>query len=77
MLFVEVNSMYCMLLIRDIFLKSVYEPTNVLNKIQFMTSIKLLHVSAPGCHQQGAFYVEQGMQVQHASLGGMIEILKS
>jgi len=27
-------------------------PQNALNKMQFMTTIKLLHVSAPGCHPQ-------------------------
>jgi hypothetical protein len=30
-------------------------PTNALDKIQFMTSIKLLHVSASGCPLQGVF----------------------
>jgi len=30
------------------------EPTNALNKIQIMTSINLLQVSAPGCHPQGS-----------------------
>jgi hypothetical protein len=28
---------------------------NVLNKIQFMTSVIVLHVSAPGCNPQGIF----------------------
>lgn len=31
--------------------KSTYQPTNVL-KMQFMTSIKLLHILALGCHPQ-------------------------
>jgi hypothetical protein len=31
----------------------IREPTNALNKIQFLTSINLLQVSAPGCHLQG------------------------
>jgi hypothetical protein len=38
-----------------IFPQSTHQPTNVLNKIQFMTSIKHLHVSAPGYHPQGFF----------------------
>ena len=53
-----------MLLIPCVFLQS----TNVLDKIQFMTSIKLLHVLAPGCHPQGVFY-NKGIQVQHANQG--------
>jgi len=36
-------------------LQLIYQPTNVLNKIQFITCIKLIHVSAPGCHPQGVF----------------------
>ena len=28
------------------------QPNNALNKLQFMTSINLLHVSAPGFHPQ-------------------------
>jgi hypothetical protein len=31
---------------------ATHQPTNALNKIQFMTSIYLLHVSAAGCHPQ-------------------------
>jgi len=46
-----------MLLTLCTFLQSLYQPTNALNKIQqttnhiiqFMASIKLLHVSAPEC----------------------------
>lgn len=33
----------------------IYQSTNVFNKIQFITCIKLIHVSAPGCHPQGVF----------------------
>ena len=33
-----------------------------------MTSVKLLHVSAPGCHPQGDFQ-NKAIQVQHATLG--------
>ena len=35
------------------FTQSTPQPTNALNKIQFMTSIKHLHVSAPGYRPQG------------------------
>jgi len=45
-----------MLLTTCISLQLGYQPNNALNKIQFMTSIKLLHVSAPRCHLQGGFY---------------------
>jgi len=31
---------------------AIHQPTNALTKIQFMTSIYLLHVSAAGCHPQ-------------------------
>jgi len=34
-------------------LQSIYQPTHALNKIQFMTSIKLPCVSALGCTPQG------------------------
>jgi len=36
--------------------------SSTFNQIQFMTSIKLLHVSAPGCHPQGVF-LNKGIQV--------------
>jgi hypothetical protein len=38
-----------------LFCNIIYQPKNVLNKIQFMTYIKLIRVSAPGCHPQGVF----------------------
>lgn len=38
-----------------IFSQSVYQPTNVLNKTQFMTSKTLLQVLALGCHPLGVF----------------------
>jgi len=41
-----------MLLIRCIFLQLI-QPIHAINKIQFITSIKLIHVSALGCHSQG------------------------
>jgi hypothetical protein len=37
------------------FTQSTPQPTNALNKIQFMTRIKHLHVSAPGYRPQGFF----------------------
>jgi len=43
----------------------MYEPTNALNKIQFMTSIKLLHVLAPRRHPKG---VIEGIEIQRANL---------
>lgn len=39
-----------MLLTPYIFLHTMYQPTDSLNKIQFMPIVKLLHVSAWGCH---------------------------
>jgi len=42
-----------MSLIPCIFLQLIHQPTNELNKTQFMTDIKFLHVWAPGCHPQG------------------------
>jgi len=38
------------------------------SKIQFMTSIKLLHVSAPERYHKGVSY-NKGIEVQHANLG--------
>ena len=34
------------------YLKSICQPNNAINNIQFMVSMKLLHVSAAGCHSQ-------------------------
>ena len=42
-----------MLLTEYIFLQSIYEPKNETDETPFMTSTKLLHVSALGCHPQG------------------------
>jgi hypothetical protein len=48
----ETNKTTCnqnfVLLIPCVFLQLIRQPTNALNKIKFMTSIKLLNVSAPG-----------------------------
>jgi hypothetical protein len=38
--------------------KWIHQPTNALNKIQFVTNINLLHVSTLGCHPQGVFQVK-------------------
>ena len=35
-----------MLLILSMIIQTMYQPTNALNKIQLMTSMKILHVSA-------------------------------
>ena len=43
-----------MLFIPCILLQLTQQPRNALPRTQFRTSIKLLHVSAPGCHPQGA-----------------------
>jgi hypothetical protein len=43
--------------------------------IQFITSIKLLHVSAPGCHPQEVF-LNEGFQVQHADPGTASQFLE-
>jgi hypothetical protein len=45
-----------------IFLQSIHQPINAINDIQFMTSIKLLHVSARVCHPQENFQIK-GIQV--------------
>jgi hypothetical protein len=46
---------FLMLIILRTFLRvfSKYQPTNALHKTQLMTIMKLLYVSAPGCHPQG------------------------
>jgi hypothetical protein len=31
----------------------IRQPENTLNKVQFMTSIKLIHVTVPRCHHRG------------------------
>jgi hypothetical protein len=54
------------LLIPRKFLQSVRQPTNALNKIQLMRSIKSLHDSVGGCHPERAFK-NKGIQIQHAN----------
>jgi len=44
----------------------MHQATDALNKIQFLTSINLLHVSTPGCQPQGIFQIK-GTEAQHAS----------
>jgi len=69
-----------MLLIPCIFLHALYQPTNALSKIQFVTSIKLLHVSAPECHPQGFYLKKKSKSSTQISLliplAGIIKILK-
>jgi hypothetical protein len=56
--------------------KSIYQPTNAINKIQqntnhkiqFMSNIELLHVVALRCHPN-ALYLNKAIQEQHTSLG--------
>jgi len=55
-----------MLFIACIFLQLMHQATDALNKIQFLTSINLLHVSTPGCQPQGIFQIK-GTEAQHAS----------
>jgi len=57
-----------MLLTLSIFLHSIHQPTNALNDMHFMTSIKLLHVSARGC-QHKEFFKIKGTEVKHAKVG--------
>jgi len=45
-----------MLLVACLFLPSIYQPTNALNKTQIVASTKFLRVSAHGCYLQGVFY---------------------
>jgi len=55
MLFVEVKQ-YVLYVAHTVrVFKSVYQSTNARNKIQFMTSIKLLQVSAAGYRPKGVF----------------------
>jgi len=57
-----------MLLTLCTFLQLIYQPTNAPNDIQFKTSIKLLHVSARGCHPLDIFQIK-GIQDQHTDVG--------
>jgi hypothetical protein len=47
-----------MLFIECICLWSIYQLTNKLNRIQFMTIINLLNVSGQECHPQGIFLIK-------------------
>ena len=57
-----------MLLTLCTFLQSIHQPTNARNGIQFKTSIKLLNVSARGCHPLDIFQIK-GIQAQHTDVG--------
>jgi hypothetical protein len=52
---------------------STYQPTNALNKIQFMTTVNLLHVLKQGCHIQGV-YEHQGL-LQNSTKGKIFIII--
>jgi hypothetical protein len=53
----------------------IQQPTTAHNKIQFMTNINLIHVSAPECHPQGGFHIKE-MQTQHVNLGTATPLLE-
>jgi hypothetical protein len=53
----------------------IYQSTYALNKIQSNISMKLLHVSAPGRHNQGVIQ-DNGVQTQHANLGNASSVLE-
>jgi hypothetical protein len=55
--------------------QSIQRPSNVPNKTQFIARIKLLHVSASGCHPQGVFQIK-GILGQHVRLGTASSLLK-
>lgn len=40
----------------------------MLNEVQFMANVSLLHVPAPGCHPQGVFQIKRILG-QHGNLG--------
>jgi hypothetical protein len=52
-----------MLLIPCTFLQLIREPSYALGKLCSEVNIKLLHVSASGCHRQGIIQ-SKGLQVQ-------------
>ena len=56
-----------MLLLQRIVLLLIHQTTNALKKIQFMSNINLLHVSAPGCHPRGLFQIKL-IDAQHATV---------
>lgn len=45
----------------------IHEPNSALNKIQFMTRINLLYVSAPDYHPKEGFPIK-GVEDQHTNL---------
>jgi hypothetical protein len=53
----------------------MHQPNYAFNKIHSEASIKLLHVSAPGCHYQGVIQ-NKGVQGQHANLAIVSPFLK-
>jgi len=60
--------------------RSIHQPTLARNKTQSVTNIKLLFVSAPGCHPQGVLWekttTSQKSKSRHCiALTEIIEIL--
>jgi hypothetical protein len=54
---------------RDILLlQLINQPTQALDKIKFMTSVNMPHVSALECHPQGVFQIK-GIQGLYDNLG--------
>jgi hypothetical protein len=53
----------------------IHEPLYALNKIHLEESTKLLHVSAPGCHNQGVIH-NNGVQAQNVNLDNVSPLLE-
>jgi hypothetical protein len=64
-----------MLFIPCAFLQVIHQPTYALNKVHLRISIKLLHVSAPGCHHQGIIQNKR-VQAPAASVGIVTPVLE-
>jgi hypothetical protein len=56
--------------------RSIHQPTLARNKTQSMTNIKLLFVSAPGCHPQGVLWKKTNTSQKKANPGSLTEIIK-
>jgi hypothetical protein len=53
----------------------MHAPTYAVNEIHSEASIKLVRVSAPGCHHQGIIQ-NKGVQGQHTSLSFVSRVWK-
>jgi len=53
--------LYFILQIPCVFFNLIHQPTKALKKLQFIRSIKLLHVSPPGYHSRGV--------LEHGNIG--------